>query len=300
MPLPQPVRRPRAPPLLPCELVISRHTEPPPAWMTGWLAHTNRTQMLHTVYTQGAATAPPLPGGLHLHEEPLLSNVGREAYVYLAHLYQQGVRATQTVFCQIDVHKLGVPPFDFGATVDAICDPTHPRHGAAFTWIWSGRANLSVTLGMRQEGYIYTRSEPRGKGNHTRRSDWVPSLAEWEAWHGRHFGKPLDLLAPFAPEACFAVHARHAQQMLHAAAPPHQTKRLRKLLGELASSNAPPEIFMIERSWPQVFGLQPEQVTAFACTDGSTCAVQHMRRARRPQRWGFPTRHAYQDRTGQG
>ena len=59
----------------------------------------------------------------------MLSNVGREVFVYLSHMLRQGFRATQTVFCQAD--DASSP--EFVHAVQHLC--AAPERSPGFTYL---------------------------------------------------------------------------------------------------------------------------------------------------------------------
>ena len=88
-------------------------------------------------------------------------------------------------------------------------------------------------------------------------------------WHKATFGKRIrwDLLdVTFAPGGCFAVDATSISRTLSSERHRH---RLGAIQDALSTSTSPLEGFMLERSWPEVFGVRASQVRAVGCIQAS-------------------------------
>lgn len=136
--------------LKPCELVLSRYRETTPSWLHGL-----QDSIPVSIYTQGNGSLLNIST---VNEERMGTNVGREAFVYLTHLLRYGVRAQQTLFCQIHPHdpaeslrykhsSLGPfesQHFDYRSTLDALgCTDGNPTvHVDATLSRLSGNATL--------------------------------------------------------------------------------------------------------------------------------------------------------------
>lgn len=241
----------------PCELIFVRYREKAPSWL-------RRLPLLgvpHTIYTQGDGPMLGVPG---VHEELMGTNVGREGYVYLSHLLRHGVRAQQTVFCQmvpqepkrrLQFLSLGAnQSFDLLSSVEELSrKPNLDFMG--FTYVWSGIRNLPKHFGMSARDSAYRANGIyRSENSENPLSDAgrTPGVCEYAQWHNKTLGLPVDLDAPFAPGGCFAIDCASARRALTSGV---GRRRLEAIRTELSVSSSPLEGFMLERSWPEVFGL---------------------------------------------
>ena len=189
------------------------------------------------------------------------TNVGREAFVYLTHLLRNGVRARQTIFCPLypnepdsrmrfaSLGRTDHQRFDMIDTLKSLdCLSNNiDSSSLGLTYLWSGLRTIPKYHGITERSTFY-KKELGGKDG---RSPDICTLAQW---HNATFGPEINLDAPFAPGGCFAIGATSARRALS-----ERRSNLESIRTSLGISNAPTVMFMVERSWAELFGIDPSR-----------------------------------------